>query len=108
MILFASADRLEMNKDVLIDPIAKTADQNDIYKQVNINSKKNKFTNKISGNFVSLLLSSAKSPYRNSLVIFTKMYDTCYLSFADDLRQNKDNSLIGLAMMFSLHSKTNV
>ena len=43
MILFAYADRLEINKDILKEPISTTDDQLKIHKNVKIGSKKNQF-----------------------------------------------------------------
>ena len=50
-----------------------------------INSKRNKIDDKVSGNFISLMLSAAKPPFRTVLTILTRM--NCeFIRIADDLR----------------------
>ena len=60
IILFATADKLVLKKDVMLDP------------------KKRAVIDTVSGEFVSLMLSKAKTPYRTALTIFVKMKEfTC-------------------------------
>ena len=69
-------------------------------KEVKIDSKRNKSNEKVSGEFVSLMLCSSKPPFRTSLTILTKMEDCEYMIIADDLRQPaKERSFIGLVVM---------
>ena len=57
------------------------------------------------GEFVSLMISAAKPPYRTRLTFITKMDDFCCLKIADDIRQNAEKaSLIGVAVMLSVPS----
>ena len=48
-VLFVSADHKVVQKDVLIEPVSSTADQMDVNSRVKINSKRNKFDDKVSG-----------------------------------------------------------
>ena len=60
IILFATADKLVLKKDVMLDP------------------KKRAVIDTVSGEFVSLMLSAARTPFRTALTIFVKMQDfTC-------------------------------
>ena len=71
IVLFATADYLTIQKDVLVEPVSSTNDQYDVQKRVKINSRRNKFDGKVSGEFLSLMLSTDKPPFRTSLTIFT-------------------------------------
>ena len=75
MILFASADYRVIQKKALIEPINSTPDQFDVNKKVKIDSKRNKSDDKVSGEFISLMLCSSKPPFRTILTILTKMDD---------------------------------
>ena len=69
-------------------------------KRVKINSKRNKFVDEVTDLFVTLMLCTAKPPFRTNLTIFTKMNDFEFIKIADDLRQNaKATSLLGLVVM---------
>ena len=69
-------------------------------KEVKIDSKRNKSDDKVSGEFISLMLSSSKPPFRTSLTILTKMGGFTYIRIADDLRNEaKSTSLLGLVVI---------
>ena len=47
LILFTTADQLQIHKSILSEPIRSTADQLDIHERVRIISKRNKFVDKV-------------------------------------------------------------
>ena len=60
IVLFATADKLVLKKDLMLNP------------------KKRAVFDTVSGEFVSLILSAAKTPFRTALTIFVKMREfTC-------------------------------
>ena len=83
IILFATADELLIHKDITYGKLKKDSD---------------KVTEE--GEFVSLMLSAAKSPFRTRLTFIARRNGFCSLIIADDLRQEtKADSLLGLAIM---------
>lgn len=58
-----------------------------MHEQIKINSKRNKVVDEIEGEFVSLLLSTDKAPFRTALTILTKLNEFNCLMIADDLRE---------------------
>ena len=83
IILFATADELLIHKDITYGKLKKDSD---------------KVTEE--GEFVSLMLSAAKPPFRTRLTIIARRNGFCSLIIADDLRQEtKADSLLGLVVM---------
>ena len=81
VVLFAIADKLVLKKDVMLDP------------------KKRAVIDTVSGEFVSFMLSAARTPFRTALTIFVKMKEFTCLQIADDLRNERGNQMLGLAVM---------
>ena len=83
LILFVTADELRIKKDITYGKLKKDSD---------------KVTEE--GEFVSLMLSAAKPPFRTRLTIIARRNGFRSLIIADDLRQEtKADSLLGLAVM---------
>ena len=82
-ILLAIADELRIHKDITYGVLKRASDK--IIEE---------------GEFVSLMLCSAKFPFRTELTIFARRNGFCYLKIVDDLRQETNaNSLLGVAVM---------
>ena len=69
MILFATADELIIHKDITYGKLKKDCDK---YNE--------------EGEFVSIMLSASKPPFRTRLTIFARRNGFCSLIIADDLR----------------------
>ena len=83
IILFATADELLIHKDITYGKLKKDSD---------------KVTEE--GEFVSLMLSASKPPFRTRLTIIARRNGFRSLIIADNLRQEtKADSLLGLAVM---------
>ena len=82
-ILLAIADELRIHKDITYGKLKRASDK--VIED---------------GEFVSLLLSSAKFPFRTELTIFARRNGFCYLKIVDDLRKDTNaNSLLGVVVM---------
>ena len=77
-----------------------TAHELDIQKDTSY-GKKPWATVRVAGEFVSLMISAAKYPYRTKLTIFAERNGFQCMTLADDLRKYSKNttSLLGLAVM---------
>ena len=83
VILFATADELRIHKDTTFGKLKKATDK--VIEE---------------GEFVSMMLSTAKYPFRTCLTIFARRNGFSYLSIADDMRQQTSTtSLIGIAVI---------
>jgi hypothetical protein len=83
IVLVAIADELLIHKDITYGKLKKATD---------------KVIEK--GEFVSIMLCAAKSPFRTSLTVFVRRNGLSCLAIADDMRQQtKANSLLGLAVI---------
>ena len=81
--LFATADELLIHKDITYGKLKKVTDRA-------IEE----------GEFVSIMLCAAKSPFRTRLTVFVRRNGLTRLAIADDLRQQTNaSSLLGLAMI---------
>ena len=62
---------------------------------------KQKASVRVAGEFISLMISAAKYPYRTQLTIFARSNGFECMTLADDLRPQSKNtsSLLGLAVM---------
>ena len=84
-VLFATADELLIYKDTTYGKLKKASD---------------KVIEK--GEFVSIILSAAKPPFRTCLTVFARRNGLYCLAIADDLRQKKNStSILGLAMILA-------
>ena len=82
-VLFATADELFIHKDITYGKLKKATDK--VIEE---------------GEFVSIMLSAAKYPFRTRLTIFTRRNGLSCLAIADDMRQQKNaSSLLGLAVL---------
>ena len=83
IVLFSTADELVIHKDISYGKLKKATD-----KLVT------------EGEFVSIMLSTAKFPFRTCLTIFARRNGLQCLAIADDMRQQKKaTSLLGLAVI---------
>ena len=83
-VLFATADELLIHKDTSYGRLTKATDK--VIEE---------------GEFVSMMLSVAKYPFRTSLTVFTRRNGLSCLTIADDMRQERNaTSLLGLALIF--------
>ena len=81
--LFATADELIIHKDSTYGKLKKLTD---------------KVIEK--GDFISMMLSAAKYPFRTCLTVFVRRNRLSYLVIADDMRQQTNtSSLLGLAVI---------
>ena len=81
--LFATADELFIHKDITYGKLKKATDK--VIEE---------------GEFVSIMLSAAKYPFRTCLTIFARRNGLSCLAIADDLRkQTNASSLLGLAVI---------
>ena len=83
-VLFAAADQLLIRKDITYGKLKKASD-----KVI------------VEGEFVSIMLSAAKYPFRTCLTIFTRRNGLSCLIIADDMRrpQTSTSSILGLAVI---------
>ena len=80
-----------------------TADEMSIPIDTSFGFKKDKATIRVTGEFVSLILSATTSLSQARLTIFARRNGFCCLSIADDLRQQAEiTSIVGLAIMLPL------
>ena len=80
--LFATADELIIHKDSTYGKLKKATD---------------KVTEK--GEFISMMLSAAKYPFRTCLTVFVRRNRLSCLAIADDMRQEAVASILGLAVI---------
>ena len=81
--LFATADELFIHKDITYGKLKKATD---------------KVIEK--GEFVSIMLCAAKSPFRTRLTVFVRRNGLSCLAIADDMRQQTNaTSILGLAFI---------
>ena len=87
-VLFAAADQLKIHKDITYGKLKKASD-----KVI------------VEGEFVSIMLSAAKYPFRTCLTIFARRNGLSCLVIADDMRRPQTNasSLLGLAVILPYH-----
>ena len=84
-VVFASADELTIHKDITFGKLKKATDK--VIEQ---------------GEFVSIMLNAAKSPFRTCLTVFVRRNGLNCLAIADDMRQQTNtDSLLGLAVILS-------
>ena len=82
-ILFASADELLIHKDITYGKLKKATDK--VVEE---------------GEFVSMMLSAAKYPFRTRFTIFARRNGLYRLTIADDMRQQTSATpLLGLAVI---------
>ena len=82
-VLFATADELVIHKDITYGKLKKATDK--VVEE---------------GEFVSIMLSAAKYPFRTCLTIFARRNGLSCLAIADDMRKQKNaSSLLGLAVI---------
>ena len=83
LILFVTADELRIKKDITYGKLKKDSDK--VIEE---------------GQFVSIMLNTAKPPFRTRFTFFARKNGFNSLIIADDLRQkDKANSILGLAVM---------
>ena len=80
-----------------------TAYELDIQKDTSYGKHKQKASVRVAGEFVSLMISADKYPYRTRLIILARRNGFECMTLADDLRPQSKNtsSLLGLAVMLS-------
>ena len=84
-VLFATADELFIHRDITYGKLKKVTD-----KVID------------EGEFVSIMLSAAKYPFRTCLTIFSRRNGFSCLAIADDMRQQTNaSSLLGLAVILA-------
>ena len=85
IVLFAAADELRIHKDITYGKLKKQSDK--VIEE---------------GEFVSMMLSASKYPFRTCLTLFARRNGLNCLAIADDMRQHKKaSSFIGLAVILS-------
>ena len=83
VVLFASADELLIHKDTTYGKLKKATDK--VIEE---------------GEFVSMMLSAAKYPFRTCFTVFARRNGLSCLAIADDMRQQTSaTSLLGLAVI---------
>ena len=83
VVLFVIADELIIHKDITFGKLKKATDK--VIEE---------------GEFVSIKLCAAKSPFRTHLTVFVRRNGLSCLAIADDMRQKTNaNSLLGLAVI---------
>ena len=82
-VLFATADELLIRKDITYGILKKATDK--VIEE---------------GEFVSMMISAAKYPFRTCLTFFARRYGRSRLTIADDMRQQTSaTSLLGVAVI---------
>ena len=85
VVLFATADELSIHKDITYGKLKKATDK--VIEE---------------GEFVSMMLSAAKYPFRTCLTVFARRNGLSCLAIADDMRQQTSaNSILGITVILS-------
>ena len=89
VVLFASADELLIHKDTTYGKLKKATDK--VIEE---------------GEFVSMMLSAAKYPFRTCFTVFARRNGLSCLAIADDMRQQTSaTSLLGIAVILTKNSR---